>query len=79
MPHSRFRHPAYPLGGISCAFYSDCDDLIDAAVDVGTAAWLFGHHHWCIDETIGRTRFLWAQPGYPGEHTGWRKPAVIEL
>jgi hypothetical protein len=79
VPHSVARHPGYGENALSPAFCSDCDDLIAAAGAAQVAAWIYGHHHWSHQLEIGGVRLLSAQPGYPGERTGWSGPGVLEI
>ena len=79
VPHSAARHPAYGANALSPAFCSDCDDLIAAAGAAQVVGWIFGHHHWCHQIEKGGVRLLSAQPGYPGEHTGWSGPGILEI
>jgi hypothetical protein len=79
VPHSAARHPAFGENALSPPFCSDCDDLIAAAAAAQAAGWIFGHHHWSHQVDIGGVRLLSAQPGYPGERTGWRGPGVLEI
>jgi hypothetical protein len=79
VPHLTACHPHHGLNTLAPAFCSDCDDLIAAASAAGAVAWIFGHHHWshCLD--IHGVKLLAAQPGYPGEDTGWTGPGVLTL
>jgi hypothetical protein len=79
VPHLTACHPHHGLNALAPAFCSDCDDLIAAASSGGVAAWIFGHHHWnrCLE--VHGVKLLTAQPGYPGEETGWTGPGVLTL
>lgn len=79
VPHLSACHPGHGLNVLAPAFCSDCDDLIAAASKAGAVAWIFGHHHWshCLD--VHGVKLLAAQPGYPGEDTGWIGPGVLTL
>jgi hypothetical protein len=79
VPHPAARHPGHGLGELAPAFCSDCSELIAAASPAGVAAWIFGHHHWCHALEIGGLPLLSAQPGYPGEDTGWTGPGHLEV
>ncbi len=79
VPHSVAGHPGYVGDELSSAFCSDCDDLIAAAGAAQVVGWIFGHHHWCHDVEFRGVRLLSAQPGYPGERTGWSGPGVLEI
>jgi len=46
---------------------------LDRAGTIGTpppALWVYGHTHECDDQTIGRTRIISNQLGYPGNFGG---------
>jgi hypothetical protein len=79
VPHSAARHPGHGLNELAPAFCSDCDDLLEAASAAGVAAWIFGHHHWSLATEKHGVRLLSAQPGYPGEDTGWTGPGYLEI
>jgi hypothetical protein len=79
VPHSVARHPGHGENALSPAFCSDCDDLIAVAGAAQVVGWIFGHHHWSHQVEIGGVRLLSAQPGYPGERTGWSGPGVLEI
>jgi hypothetical protein len=73
------RHPSHGLNELAPAFFSDCDDLVEAASAAGVAAWIFGHHHWSLATETRGVRLLSAQLGYPGEDTGWTGPGYLEI
>lgn len=80
VPHSRFAHPAHPTSALTAAFASDCAPAAALLRGEGAGnvrACIFGHHHWCHDETLGGVRWLSAQRGYPGEETGWTGPGIL--
>lgn len=79
LPHSAARNPVHGINFLSPAFASDCEDLIAAAARAKVAAWIFGHHHWSQELDVGGVRLVSAQPGYPGEDTGWRGPGVLQI
>jgi predicted MPP superfamily phosphohydrolase len=79
VPHLTACHPHHGLNALMPAFCSDCDDLIEAASRAGAAAWIFGHHHWSHRLDVYGVKLLAAQPGYPGEDTGWTGPGVLTL
>jgi len=79
VPHSAARHPGFGVTPLSPAFHSDCDELIDAAARARVAAWVFGHHHWSHELELRGVRLASAQPGYPGEATGWSGPGALSL
>jgi DNA repair exonuclease SbcCD nuclease subunit len=79
VPHSAAHHPGFGVTPLSPAFHSDCDELIDAAARARVAAWIFGHHHWSHELELRGVRLASAQPGYPGEATGWTGPRVLPI
>lgn len=79
VPHPAAAHPGHGLNELAAAFCSDCGDLIAAASSARVRAWIFGHHHWSHAVEVGGLPLLSAQPGYPGEETGWSGPGVLEL
>lgn len=58
------RHPLYPDGPLSAAFYSDLSSLI---LEHAPALWVFGHTHAPLDTRMGVTRLYSNPVGYPGE------------
>lgn len=54
----------YKRDPLSPAFNSHLDDLV---ADSGAALWIHGHTHHNVDYTIGATRVVANQRGYPGE------------
>jgi 3',5'-cyclic AMP phosphodiesterase CpdA len=80
VPHFLARHPHYPSDDpLVGAFCSDCSQIIDSAARSGVPAWIFGHHHHCIDLSVSGVRLLSAQTGYPREFTGWAGPGLMTL
>jgi hypothetical protein len=80
VPHLAARNANFPIDDpLGPAFYSDCTQLIEMASRVRVSAWIFGHHHYCVDETVSGVRLLSAQPGYPDERTGWTGPGVLDI
>ena len=68
------QNPQYQVTNLTRAFHAELDELIS---HYRPEAWLFGHHHWCLDVTIDGTRFVSNQRGYPKEFTGGFDPAKI--
>jgi predicted phosphodiesterase len=70
--------PRFVGSALSPAFVSDLSDLIEAHAP---AAWIWGHTHYSVDVTVGETRCISAQRGYPGEDPQAVRfhPAIIEL
>lgn len=79
VPHSIARHPGFEMDGLAPAFYSDCDDLIEAAEKAEVSGWIFGHHHWSGEWMAGGVKLLSAQPGYKGERTNWTGPGILDV
>jgi hypothetical protein len=80
VPHPAARHPGYPANDhLLPIFCSDCSDLIEIAGRAGAHHWIFGHHHYSIDEVVAGVRLLSAQLGYPREQTGWTGPGLITV
>lgn len=79
LPHSELGHPQFERDSLGCAFYSDCDDLLDAAAEASVAGWIYGHHHWSEEKTFRGVRFLTAQPGYGNEETMFSGPGILEV
>lgn len=79
LPHSTLRHPMFERDSLGCGFYSDCDDLIEAAAKAQVAGWIYGHHHWSEERTFRGVRFLTAQAGYGEEDTRWSGVGVLEI
>lgn len=70
--------PRFEGSPLSPAFVSDLEPLIE---DYEPTAWIWGHTHYSVDTTIGVTRCISAQRGYPGEDpraTRFR-PSIIEV
>jgi len=62
-------NPKYKGGPLTPAFNS-----LDMVEIIGThqpALWVYGHTHECDDQTIGRTRIISNQLGYPGNLGGF--------
>ncbi len=78
-PSRAARHQAIAEGPLTAYFQADCETLIET---FRPALWLYGHNHWSDSLTIGTTRLLSNQLGYPQE--GGMIPAfdpenIIEL
>lgn len=78
-PHSAARNKNYPMDDSSACFVSDCNDLIEAAIDADIAAWIYGHDHWSQCVNLGGIKLLSAQKGYPGENTNWDGIGLLEI
>jgi hypothetical protein len=79
VPHRAASHPRHGMTELTPSFCSDCGQLIAAAAGAGAAAWIYGHHHWSQTLQIHGLLLLSAQPGYPGEDTGWTGPGRLDL
>ncbi|MGE3462900.1 MAG: metallophosphoesterase [Pseudomonadales bacterium] len=79
VPHSLARNPLHGTTSLSPAFYSDCDDLLVAAAQSGVVGWICGHHHWSHVVEVHGVLLVSAQPGYPGEQTGWQGPGLLGI
>lgn len=81
VPHVAAKNPKFPVDLFSAGFY--CGDMlpvIEKAEEADCAAWIFGHHHWCInDHESFKFPLLSAQLGYRKEETGWSGLGVLEL
>ncbi|TQV67261.1 hypothetical protein FKG94_26070 [Exilibacterium tricleocarpae] len=66
-PSRLLRHKKIPENLLTAYFNAQCDDLIEKYQPV---AWLYGHNHWSDELTIGQTRVISNQLGYPGERGG---------
>jgi predicted phosphodiesterase len=63
--------PIYRRETLTAAFASDLRALLDGRA----ALWIHGHTHFCCDYTVGGTRVIANQRGYPHEDTGGFDPA----
>jgi hypothetical protein len=61
-PSVRSLDPEFSLDPVSGAYASDLEDFI---AEAQPALWIHGHTHYCVDYTIGRTRMVSNQRGYP--------------
>jgi predicted phosphodiesterase len=62
---------------LSPAFASGLDAWIETS---NIVLWIHGHTHRCVDYSIGRTRILSNQRGYPDEHVaGFSSDLVVNL
>jgi len=76
-PSARSLDPAFGPDPINGAFASDLEDLI---LRRKPAVWIHGHTHLCVDYTIGGTRVVSNQRGYPHMPVGGFDPGrIVEL
>ena len=70
--------PPYHIGSVlNAAFVSDLDSLVDSC---SIPLWIHGHTHHCVDYTIGKTRVLSNQRGYPDTPVpGFDPGLVVEI
>jgi hypothetical protein len=59
----------YKGGSLTPAFNSL--DMMEIIVTHQPALWVYGHTHECDDQTLGRTRIISNQLGYPGNLGGF--------
>lgn len=74
-PSLRSVKPVHRGDPVSAAFASDLEWMLDGRA----ALWLHGHTHFSCDYTIGGTRVLSNQRGYPGEESGFDPAFVVEV
>lgn len=72
-PSPTCQNPAYPVGPMSTAFYSDCDELLGDPV----ALWIYGHTHACLDTNVNGSRLVANQGGYPHEDAPGFDPGFV--
>lgn len=76
-PSARSLLPSTQNDPLSAAFASDLDEWIQTT---NIALWIHGHTHLSVDYSIGTTRILSNQRGYPNEPaTGFSPNLVIDL
>jgi predicted phosphodiesterase len=74
-PHAQSIEPRFAGDSLSAAFASDMAPLMH---EYGPALWVHGHTHYNVDYTIGRTRVVSHQWGYPRENLS-RVCRVVEI
>lgn len=75
-PHPRSTQPRHQGSKLSPAFVSDLSALIE---DRQPDLWIHGHDHGAHDYTVGRTRVLANQAGYPNLHGDRENPGFDPL
>lgn len=63
-PGMRTRNPNFEVDPLTAYFQANVDFLIE---NYQPALWVYGHNHFSADLTVGRTRILSNQLGYPSE------------
>ena len=72
-PSARSLNPLY-TDPVAAAYASHLDELVAAS---GARYWLHGHTHYSVDYTLGATRVVSNQRGYPDELVGHFDPALV--
>lgn len=76
-PSARSLDPVFELDLLGAAYASDLEDLIKKTRPV---LWIHGHTHRSVDYTVGRTRVLANQRGYPDQtDTGFQPELVVDI
>ncbi len=76
-PSARSLSPRFRTSTVSAGFASNFDALVEASF---ARAWIHGHTHYCVDYSIGATRVVSNQRGYPHEPVaGFRPDFVVEI
>jgi len=73
-PSARSIPPYHRDSPLNPAFASDLDSLVAQS---GAPLWIHGHTHHCVDYTIGHTRVLSNQRGYPDSPVEGFKPSLV--
>lgn len=63
-PCRETRHQGLPVNPLTPYFQANCDELVSCYQPV---LWLYGHNHWTDNITLGNTRLISNQLGYPSE------------
>ncbi len=75
-PSVRSLKAEFSVDPVSGAYASDLEDLI---AELQPLLWIHGHTHYCVDYSIGKTRIISNQRGYPHiPVTGFDPGFVIE-
>jgi predicted phosphodiesterase len=74
-PSIRSVNPVHRGDPVSAAFASDLEWMLDGRA----ALWIHGHTHFSCDYTIGGTRVVSNQRGYPGEESGFDPAFVVDV
>jgi predicted phosphodiesterase len=73
-PSQRSIPPNHAGSALNGAFVSDLDALVENS---GVPLWIHGHTHYNVDYSIGNTRVLSNQRGYPQEGVNGFEPGLI--
>jgi Icc-related predicted phosphoesterase len=73
-PSPRSLKPGTEKDPVSGAYASRLDDWIETS---SILLWVHGHTHHCVDYTIGSTRILSNQRGYPDEPAEGFQPSLV--
>jgi len=73
-PSGRSIPPQHAGSVLDAAFASALDDLV---YDSGVPLWIHGHTHFNVDYTLGQTRVLTNQRGYPDEACARFDPELV--
>lgn len=72
-PGLRSVAPPYRSNPVTAAYASDLEWLLDGRA----ALWIHGHTHVCVDYTVGGTRVVANQRGYPDDPVPGFDPALV--
>ena len=75
-PSVRSISPKFAEHSVSAAYASHLDALV---AELGAGLWIHGHTHHNVDYTIGTTRVVSNQLGYPDEEIGFVPDLVIDV
>jgi len=73
-PSVRSLNPDFTFDPVNGAYASDLEDLI---AQTRPALWIHGHTHYCVDYTIGNTRIISNQRGYPHMPVSGFDPGLV--
>jgi Icc-related predicted phosphoesterase len=73
-PSVRSLNPDFSFDPVSGAYASDLEEFI---AETRPALWIHGHTHYCVDYTIGTTRIISNQRGYPHMPVSGFDPGLV--
>ena len=79
VPHGSFRNTGFDLDHAAAGFCSNLNHLMVAATEAQVTAWVFGHHHFQVDDKVRGVRYLACQSGYPHTRIGFGGPKTFEI